>query len=233
MILTSEEWEIVRLSLEVAFLASLLCLPFAIATAWLLARTQFFGKSIINAIVHAPLVLPPVVVGYLLLLLLGTRGLIGHWLLANFDIRFVFTTKGAVLATAVMAFPLVVRGVLLSLTAIDEGLELAGRTLGASQWDAFCSITLPLILPGILSGSVVGFARALGEFGATITFASNIEGQTRTLPLALYTATQSANGDASAVRLVIISMTLALVALGLSDWFERTLRRMLGFGGPT
>jgi molybdate transport system permease protein len=224
----AEQWEIVGLTLEIALGAILLCLPGAIALAWLLVRTRFPGKFMIDALVHAPLVLPPVAVGYLLLLLFGTRAPLGHWLLETFGIRLVFTTKGAVLAEAVMSFPLVVRGVRLSLDALDPGLELAGRTLGASRWNVFWTITLPLILPGILSGSIVGFARALGEFGATITFASNIEGETRTLPLALYTATQSAQGDDLALRLVTLSMLLALAALALSGWLERRLRVLLG-----
>lgn len=227
-VLSVEEWRIVRLSLEVALLATLLCLPIAMGLAWVLARTQFRGKVLVDVLVHAPLVLPPVVVGYLLLLVFGTRGLLGAWLQSTFGIRFVFSMKGAVLAAAVMSLPLVVRGIRLSLDAVDPGLEVAGRTLGASHWNAFWTITVPLMLPGILSGSIVGFARALGEFGATITFASNIEGETRTLPLALYTATQSTQGDALALRLVVISMTLAFLALMISDWLEKRVRLFLG-----
>lgn len=230
MLLSHAEWGVVWLSLEVAFLATISSLPAAIAVAWLLGRTQFVGKSWLDALVHAPLVLPPVAVGYVLLLLFGTQGSIGHWLFAHFGIRFVFTTKGAVLAAAVMAFPLMVRGVRLSLDAVDRGLELAARTLGASAPDVFWTVSLPLMLPGILSGSIVGFARALGEFGATITFASNIEGETRTLPLAIYTAVEGVGGNAIALRLVIVSMALALGALMVSGWLETRLRSFLGYG---
>ena len=226
--LTPAEWEALRLSLVVASFATLASLPFAIAMSWLLARTEFVGKGVVDAMVHAPLVLPPVVIGYLLLVLLGTRGPIGAWLLDSFGIRLIFTIQGAALAAAVMAFPLMVRGMRLSLDAVDRGLESAARTLGATRRDVFFSVTLPLMLPGIVSGSVVGFARSLGEFGATITFVSNIEGQTRTLPLALYTATQTPNGDVTALRLVAISMTLALAALIASDWLERRVRAWLG-----
>ena len=226
--LAPAEWEALRLSLLVASFATLASLPFAIATSWLLARTEFVGKGVVDALVHAPLVLPPVVIGYLLLVLLGTRGPIGAWLLDTFGIRLIFTTQGAALAAAVMAFPLMVRGMRLSLDAVDRGLESAARTLGATRCDVFFSVTLPLMLPGIVSGSVVGFARSLGEFGATITFVSNIEGKTRTLPLALYTATQTPDGDVTALRLVALSMTLALVALIASDWLERQVRAWLG-----
>ena len=225
--LTPAEWEILRLSLAVAVLATLSSLPFAIAVSWLLARTEFVGKSLVDALVHAPLVLPPVAIGYLLLVVFGTRGPVGKWLLDTFNIRLIFTMQGAILAAAVMAFPLMVRGIRLSLDAVDRDLESAARTLGATRRDVFLSVTLPLMLPGILSGSVVGFARSLGEFGATITFAANIEGQTRTLPLAIYTATQTPNGDAIALRLVVLSMSLALVALIASDWLERRLRTWL------
>ena len=226
--LTPAEWEALRLSLVVASVATLFSLPFAIATSWLLARTEFAGKRVVDALVHAPLVLPPVVIGYLLLVVFGTRGPVGAWLLDSFGLRLIFTTQGAALAAAVMAFPLMVRGMRLSLDAVDRGLESAARTLGATRHDVFFSVTLPLMLPGIVSGSVVGFARSLGEFGATITFVSNIEGLTRTLPLALYTATQTPDGDVSALRLVAISMTLALVALLASDWLERRVRAWLG-----
>ena len=225
--LTPAEWEILRLSLAVAVLATLSSLPFAIAVSWLLARTEFVGKSLVDALVHAPLVLPPVAIGYLLLVVFGTRGPVGKWLLDTFNIRLIFTMQGAILAAAVMAFPLMVRGIRLSLDAVDRDLEAAARTLGATRRDVFLSVTLPLMLPGILSGSVVGFARSLGEFGATIPFAANIEGQTRTLPLAIYTATQTPNGDAIALRLVVLSMSLALVALIASDWLERRLRTWL------
>lgn len=230
MLLSHADWGVIGLSLEVGLLATATSLPAAIAVAWVLSRTQFIGKSGLDALVHAPLVLPPVAVGYVLLVLFGSQGPLGHWLFAHWGIRFVFTTKGAVLAAAVMAFPLMVRGIRLSLDGIDRGLELAARTLGASRVDVFWTISLPLMLPGILSGSIVGFARALGEFGATITFASNIEGQTRTLPLAIYTAIEGVDGDATALRLVIVSMTLALGALMVSTWLEGRVRVFLGHG---
>lgn len=223
--LNALELDALLLSLRVAVLASLACLLPAIGVAWILSRTRWPGRALLNVIVHAPLVLPPVVVGYLLLLLLGVRGPIGGWLNEHFGIRLVFTSAGAVIAAAVMAFPLMVRAVRLSLDAIDQGLEFAARSLGASRLDAFASVTLPLMLPGILAGVIMAFASSLGEFGATITFASNVEGQTRTLPLAIYTATQVPDGDAVALRLVIIAIVLSLVALGISDMAERWARR--------
>jgi molybdate transport system permease protein len=178
-------------------------------------------------LVHAPLVLPPVVIGYLLLLTFGVRGPVGGWLNETFGIRLVFSSAGAVLAAAVMAFPLMVRAVRLSLDAVDQGLELAARTLGATRLDAFLTVTLPLMLPGILAGAIMAFAASLGEFGATITFASNVEGQTRTLPLAIYTATQMPDGDRIALRLVTIAIVLSLVALALSEAVERWARRTI------
>ncbi|AKJ30938.1 molybdate ABC transporter permease subunit [Caldimonas brevitalea] len=222
------EWEALRLSLQVALASMALCLPMALATAWLLSRVQFPGKSLVEALVHAPLVLPPVVIGYLLLISLGTRAPLGRWLYEVFGLRLIFTTEGAVLAAAVMAFPLAVRAIRLSLEAVDPGLELAARTLGASRWDAHVSVTLPLLLPGLLSGGMMAFAASLGEFGATITFAANIEGETRTLPLAIYTATQTPDGDRTALRLVALSMGLALAALLVSGLLERRARRWLG-----
>ncbi|UZG49142.1 molybdate ABC transporter permease subunit [Caldimonas thermodepolymerans] len=226
--LTDLEREALCLSLQVAAWATLLCLPPAIGVAWLLSRSRLPGKALLEALVHAPLVLPPVVVGYLLLITLGTRAPLGRWLHQQFDIQLIFTTEGAVVAAAVMAFPLMVRAIRLSLEAVDRGLEVAARTLGAGRWDAFATVTLPLMLPGILSGCMMAFAASLGEFGATITFASNVEGETRTLPLAIYTATQTPDGDALALRLVALSMALALGALVLSGLLERRTRRWLG-----
>lgn len=226
--LTSAEWQAVGLSVQVAVAATLLSLPFALAAAWLLSRTRFVGRPLVDAAVHSPLVLPPVVVGYLLLLLFGARGPIGHWLHEAFGIRLVFTTAGATLAAAVMSFPLLVRALRLSMEAVDRGLETAARTLGASRLDAFATVTLPLMLPGIISGAIVAFAASLGEFGATITFASNIEGETRTLPLAIYTATQTPDGDRTALRLVAISLSLALAALVGAEWLNRRMHRRLG-----
>ena len=225
--LSQLEIEALTLSLRVAVWAALICLGPAIGAAWLLSRTRLPGKGLLNVLVHAPLVLPPVVIGYLLLLVFGVRGPVGSWLDQLFGVRLVFSTSGAVLAAAVMAFPLMVRAVRLSLDAVDQGLEFAARSLGASRLDAFCTVTLPLMLPGILAGLVLAFAASLGEFGATITFASNVEGETRTLPLAIYTATQTPDGDAAALRLVGISIVLALAALGLSEAVERWARRTI------
>ncbi len=221
------EIEALVLSLRVALIASALCLVPAIGVAWLLVRSRMPGKIILNVLAHAPLVLPPVVIGYLLLLTFGVRGPVGGWLNDTFGIRLVFSSAGAILAAAVMAFPLTVRAVKLSLEAVDQGFEFAARSLGASRRDAFLTITLPLMLPGILSGLLMAFAASLGEFGATITFASNVEGQTRTLPLAIYTATQMADGDAIALRLVILAILLSLIALTLSELAERWARRTI------
>jgi len=216
------------LSLEVAAAATLVSLPLAVAIAWLLARGTFWGRQALDAVVHAPLVLPPVVIGYLLLLTFGVRGPVGSWLDRVLGIRFVFTTAGAALAAGVMSFPLMVRAIRLSIDAVDGGLEWAARTLGASRADVFRSVTLPLMLPGIVSGAIVAFAASLGEFGATITFASNIEGETRTLPLAIYSAIQSPDGDRVALRLVLLSFALAVGALWLAEVADRRVRRMLG-----
>ncbi|MCC6380701.1 MAG: molybdate ABC transporter permease subunit [Burkholderiales bacterium] len=226
--MTPVEIEALRLSLEVAALATAVSLPLAVAVAYTLARVRFPGHAAVNALVHMPLVLPPVVVGYFLLLLFGTRGPIGHWLDATFGFRLIFTTQGAALASAVMSFPLMVRAIRLALDAVDPGLEQAARTLGAAPWDTFRSVTLPLMLPGVLSGAVVAFAASLGEFGATITFVSNIEGETRTLPLAIFTATQTPDGDAVAARLVAIAFALAVAMLVLAEWLARRVERAIG-----
>ena len=209
------------LSLKVAFWSVAASLPFAVALAWLLSRREFFGKSLLDAIVHLPLVLPPVVVGYFLLLLLGRRGPIGALLDEYLGITFAFRWTGAALACAVMGFPLIVRAVRQSLDAVDRGLEEAAATLGASPPWVFASVTLPLILPGILTGVLLSFARSLGEFGATITFVSNIPGETQTLPLAIYTFTQVPGGDAQALRLCILSILLSLAALLASEFLLR------------
>ena len=226
--LTPLEIEAVSLSLWVASWSTLTVLPLAIVAALILARAEFWGKSLFDGIIHLPLVLPPVVIGYLLLITLGTRGPIGSWLLENFGIRLIFTSTGASVAAGVMSFPLMVRAIRLAIEAIDSGLEAAARTLGAGPLDRFLTITLPLMLPGILSGAVMAFAASLGEFGATITFVSNIQGETRTLPLAIYTATQTPDGDIEAARLVALSFTLSLSALILSEWLGRRVRRMMG-----
>src|SRR5580693_6679832 len=227
---SSAELDALRLSLEVAVRSVVFSLPLAVLIAWVLTRTRFLGRTLFDAFVHLPLVLPPVAVGYALLIVFGTRAPVGAWLRAHFGIELAFTTAGAALATAVMTFPLMVRAIRLSLENVDPGLEAAARTLGAGPLDRFFSITLPLMLPGILAGAVTAFAAGLGEFGAVITFVSNIPGTTRTLPLALYTALQTPNGDATAARLAMTSFTLGLASLVLSEWLSRTLRRQLGRG---
>jgi molybdate transport system permease protein len=226
--MTGPELEALRLSLSVALRSVLASLPLAIAIAWLLTRRRFTGRMFLDAFVHLPLVLPPVVVGYLLLLTFGMRGTVGRWLYEHFGIQLIFTTAGAALATAVMTFPLMVRSIRISLEGVDPGLEDVARTLGAGPWDRFFTVTLPLMLPGILAGVVTAFAAGLGEFGAVITFVSNIPGQTRTLPLALYTALQTPDGDALAARLAAISFTLGLVGLLISELIARRVQRMLG-----
>ncbi|MBN35493.1 MAG: molybdate ABC transporter permease subunit [Rhodospirillaceae bacterium] len=230
--LTPLETEAMELSLRVGFWAVLGSLPFGLAVAWLLARVEFPGRTIVNGIVHLPLVLPPVVVGYLLLVLLGRNGPIGSLLHDWFGWTFAFTWQGAAIASAVVAFPLMVRAIRLGLELVDRRLETAARTLGATRFDAFWSVTVPLVLPGILTGAVLAFARSIGEFGATITFVSNIPGETQTLPLALYTATQSPGGDEAALRLVLVSCILAFAALAASELLARRVkRRLLGEGG--
>ncbi len=226
----SLEFEALSLSLKVALLSTLCSLPFAIAAAWLLARVRFRGKLLFDALLHAPLALPPIAVGYFLLLSFGTRAPFGHWLKETLHIQLVFTTAGAIVAASVMSFPLFVRAIRLSIDNVDKGLEVAARTLGATPGDIFWSITLPLVLPGILSGALMAFVRGLGEFGATIVFASNIAGETRTLPLAIYTATQTPGGEALALRLAALSMMLAVAALLLMRPMEHRLQRWLGLG---
>jgi molybdate transport system permease protein len=226
--LTPNESEALGLSLGVATRSVAFSLPVAVVLAWVLARRRFVGRTLLDALIHLPLVLPPVVVGYVLLVLFGSRGVIGSWLERTFGIELVFTRNGAALATAVMSFPLMVRAMRISLENIDRGLEDAARTLGAGALDRFATITLPLMLPGILAGAVTAFSAALGEFGAVITFVSNIPGETRTLPLALYTALQLPGGEHAAARLAGLSVILGLGGLLLSEWFARRVRRMLG-----
>jgi len=218
--LTPDEWTAVELSLRIAVVATVVSLPFGIAIAWLLARKDFWGKALLDGVVHLPLVLPPVVTGYLLLITFGRKGLVGGFL-ADFGIVFSFRWTGAALACGVMAFPLLVRAIRLSFEAIDRRLEDAASTLGASPMWTFLTVTLPLALPGVIAGMVLAFAKALGEFGATITFVSNIPGETQTLSAAIYTFTQIPNGDAAAMRLVIIAIVIALAALVASEWFAR------------
>jgi molybdate transport system permease protein len=226
MILSDAETEALWLSLTVATRSVLFSLPLAVLAAWVLARGRFPGKTVFDGLVHLPLVLPPVVVGYLLLLGFGTRGPIGHFLYDNFGVRLAFTSAGASLATAVMSFPLMVRAIRLALEAVDRNLEDAARTLGAGALDRFASITFPLMLPGVLAGAVVAFAASLGEFGAVITFASNIPGETQTLPLAIYQAIQTPGGDAMAARLATLSIVLAFSGLIAAEFFARRIRAM-------
>jgi molybdate transport system permease protein len=228
--LSSAEIEALLLSAKVAVCCTLaICIP-GVAVAWLLAKKSFIGKSLLDSIVHLPLVLPPVVPGFLLLLLLGNQGLIGKWLQQSFGISIAFTWIGAVIAAAVMAFPLMVRSARLAISQVDSRLEAAAQSLGAHPLRVFFSITLPLAMPGIITGLVLAFSRSLGEFGATITFVGNIEGETRTLPLAIYTYTQIPGGDLAAMRLVVLSMLIALGALMLSDLLERKALRRIGQG---
>jgi molybdate transport system permease protein len=228
MWLNPAEIEALRLSLAVAVRSVGCSLGPAIAVAWLLTRTRFAGRTLLDAVIHLPLVLPPVVVGYGLLVVFGARGIIGGWLGRDFGVHLVFSRDGAALATAVMSFPLMVRAMRISLENVDPGLEEAARTLGAGSWDRFATITLPLMLPGILAGVLTAFCAALGEFGAVITFVSNIPGETRTLPLALYTALQEPGGEQAAARLAALSVSLGLGGLLLSEWLARRLRRRLG-----
>lgn len=226
--LTPAEWEALLLSLRIALVAVLVALPFAVAAAVVLARGRFPGRGLLDGLVHLPLVLPPVVMGYLLLVVLGTRAPLGAWLHDVLGIRFAFSWTGAALASAVITFPFQVRAIRLAVESIDPGLHAAAETLGAGFLDRFAHITLPLALPGVVAGAVTAFAAALGEFGAIITFVSNIPGETRTLPLAIYTAIQSPGGEVAAARLAALSIALALVGLFFSEWLTVRVRRAIG-----
>lgn len=228
MALTPDEWIALRLSAKVALCATLLSLPLGIATAWWLARRNFPGKLLVEVLVQLPMVLPPVVPGYLLLVLLGTQGPVGSWLLSHFGITLAFTWKGAVIASAVMAFPLMVQPVRLAFRMIDTRLEQAASTLGAPPWRVWLTITLPLATPGILAGAVLCFSRSLGEFGATMAFVGNIPGETRTLPLAIYSYTHVPNGESAAWRLTCLSILLAAGALLVAHLANRRAERRLG-----
>ena len=219
--LSPQDWTAVALSLRIAMVATVLSLPFGIAVAYVLARKEFWGKSLLDALVHLPLVLPPVVTGYLLLITLGRRAPVGSWLADHLGIVFSFRWTGAALACGVMAFPLVVRPIRLSIEAIDRRLEDAAATLGANGLWAFATVTLPLALPGVIAGAMLGFAKALGEFGATITFVSNIPGETQTISAAIYTLTQVPDGDRAALQLVVVSIVISMAALVASEWFAR------------
>ena len=219
--ITPTEWTAILLSLRVATVATLVATPIGIAVAWLLARRDFWGKSLVDALVHLPLVLPPVVTGYLLLLALGRRGFLGEFLADHLGIVFAFRWTGAVISCGVMAFPLLVRPIRLSIEAVDRKLEQAAETLGASPRQVFLTVTLPLALPGVLAGMVLGFAKAIGEFGATITFVSNIPGETQTISSAIYSLIQTPDGDPAALRLVVVSAVIAVAALIGAEWFAR------------
>lgn len=229
MTLSQAEIDALMLSLKVAGVAVAFSLPLAVWAAWVLSRKSFFGKWLVEGIIHLPLVLPPVVVGYILLVAFGRQGWIGTALRETFGITVAFTWVAAAIAAGVMGFPLMVRAIRLAFDAVDTGIENAARTLGASRRRVFFTIALPLAAPGVLAGTILGFARALGEFGATIAFAANIPGETRTLPLAIYTALQSPDGEATAFRLAVISAVVALFAVALSEWLAaRSRRRMSG-----
>lgn len=221
-------WQAIIVSLIVALRATVVALPLAVLVAWLLARHTFPGKILFDGLVHAPLVLPPVVVGYALLLVFGVRGPLGAWLDAHLGVRLVFTSAGASLAAGVVAFPMMVRAVRLSFEAIDPGLETAARSLGARALDRFFTITLPLAAPGVLAAAIVGFAVCLGEFGAVITFAANIPGETQTLPLAIYSALQTPGGESAALELALISFAIAVAALLAAELLGRAARRVAG-----
>src|SRR5271154_1876087 len=221
------EWTAILLSLRVASIATLVATPFGIALAWLLARRDFWGKSVLDALVHLPLVLPPVVTGYLLLLTLGRRGLVGEWLADHLGILFAFRWTGAALACGVMSFPLLVRPIRLSIEAVDRRLEQAAETLGAAPWRVFATVTLPLALPGILAGMVLGFAKAIGEFGATITFVSSIPGETQTISSAIYALLQTPDGDSMVLRLCAVSVVLSFGSLLVSELLIRAGQRRL------
>lgn len=227
MSLSPEEWVAVRLSLKVALVATLVALPFGIAIAVVLARRRFWGHSLLNGVVLLPLVLPPVVTGYILLLAFGRRGPLGSFLADNFGIVLSFRWTGAALACGVMGFPLLVRAIRLSVEAVDRRLEEAAGTLGANHAWVFLTVTLPLIAPGVIAGMVMCFAKAMGEFGATITFVSNIPGETQTLPSAIYTFTQIPGGDAGALRLTLVSVIISMLALLASEMMARSANRRL------
>ncbi|MDA0148361.1 molybdate ABC transporter permease subunit [Vibrio sp. LaRot3] len=227
-LLSEYEIQALLLSLKVSFYAIVWLLPIGVALAWLLARKNFPGKSLLDSVIHLPLVLPPVVIGYLLLIMMGRQGLLGAWLYDYFGIVFAFNWKGAVLACIVVALPLMVRAIRLSLESVDQKLEQAAATLGASPLRIFITITLPLTIPGIISGIMLAFARSLGEFGATISFVSNIPGETQTIPLAMYSFIETPGSELEAARLCIISIVIALSSLLASEWMARRVTRRLG-----
>ncbi|KLV04136.1 molybdate ABC transporter permease [Photobacterium aquae] len=225
--LTDYELQALLLSLKISGVSVLVSLPLGIVCAWLLARCQFVGKSVLDGLIHLPLVLPPVVIGYLLLVVMGRQGVLGKLFYEWFGITFSFSWRGAVIAVAVVSFPLMVRAIRLALEGVDRKLEQAARTLGASPLKVFLTITLPLTMPGIVTGSILAFARALGEFGATITFVSNIPGETQTIPLAMYSFIETPGAEDQAARLCVIAIIIALTSLLVSEWLSRMARRRL------
>ncbi|AYO23109.1 molybdate ABC transporter permease protein [Vibrio owensii] len=226
--MTELEYQALMLSLKVGAYAVVWLIPLGVALAWLLSRKEFIGKSILDSLIHLPLVLPPVVIGYLLLISLGRQGVLGNWLFEHFGLVFSFNWKGAVIACIVVALPLMVRSVRLSLDNVDPKLEHAASTLGASPLKVFLTITLPLTIPGIITGTMLSFARSLGEFGATISFVSNIPGETQTIPLAMYNFIETPGAEMEAARLCIISIVLALSTLMISEWLNRKAASRLG-----
>ena len=220
-----EEMQAIWLSVKVAVYCSLISLPFALLLGYIMARRTFFGKSIIESIIHLPLVMPPVTTGYLLLLVLGANGFLGRWLFNAFGIRLAFTFPAAVIASVVVSFPLIVRSVRTAIEMVDSGLEDASRILGASKLKTFFRVTLPLAVPGVISGAILAFARSLGEFGATITFAGNITGETQTLPLAIYALMQVPGKESATLRLVLISVIISFIAMALSEWYIRKMKQ--------
>ncbi len=226
--LTATESEALLLSLRISLVAVFAALPFALGAALLLARTRFPGRSLLDGLLHLPLVLPPVVVGYLLLIVLGTREPVGAWLLHHLGLRFAFSWKGAALASALITFPFQLRAIRLALNTLDSGLAEAAETLGAGPFDRFVNLVLPLALPGIVAGAVTAFAASLGEFGAIITFVSNIPGETQTLPLAIYSALQTPGGEVEAARLSVLSIVLALLGVTLAELADRRVRALVG-----
>lgn len=227
MLFTPEELDAIYLSVKISTVAVLASLPLGILCAWVLSRKQFIGKSFLDGLIHLPLVLPPVVIGYVLLVLMGRQGVIGQWLDTHFGFSFSFSWQGAALASGIVAFPLLVRSIRLSLDFVDRELEQAARTLGASPLRVFMTITLPLILPGIISGLLLAFARSLGEFGATITFVSNIPSETQTIPLSMFAFLETPGAEASVARLCAISVGIALSALFVAEFISRQLKRKI------
>ncbi len=223
--ISPEEWSSIFLSLKVASLSTLFAFPFALLIGWMLARNDFFGKSIVEGFLHLPLVMPPVTTGYLLLLIFGTQGFLGEWLFERFGLRLAFNQAAAVIAAVVVSFPLMTRSIRTAIEMVNPHMEAASRTLGVSPFLTFIRITFPLALPGIISGTVLGFARALGEFGATITFAGNIEGETRTIPMAVYSLMQTPGQEGATLRLVFISAIIALIAMIVAEYLNKRVKR--------